>query len=204
MKHWGWIIAIFLCFASLSFANHVCGTSIVMQNFLNNKNKTFSQHRLSKPIARESTTACTADDLYDSVYTRTTKHFDIFYTLEGPHKTTTAYIDSLEKALEYAWDFHVNKSGMLPPKGYFESYHYEMPTHSEHYPVEVIDMTLLRNYQNFLDGAPCYLCFGLTLPMDGDESVLLTLYIPQNSFRLKTPRTLTAKIALTFVLQKNS
>ena len=182
MKRFCWITVLFLSLVSFATANHVCGTSRLMENFSNNKHKSLSQLRLSKPIARESATACTADDLYDSVYTRTTKHFEIFYTLDGPHKTTTAFIDSLEKALEYAWDFHVNKSGMLPPKGYFESFHYEMPTHSEHYPVEVIDMTLLRNYQSVLGREPCYLCFGLTIPMDNDESVLLI----ENDFKHPT------------------
>ena len=142
MKRFCWITVLFLSFASFTFADHVCGTSIMMENFLNNKNKSFSHFKYSKPSALESATACTDSDLYDSVYTRTTKHFEIFYTLEGPHKTTKAYIDSLEKALEYAWDFHVNKSGMRPPKGYFETHQYQKSTQSDLYPVEVIDLSM--------------------------------------------------------------
>lgn len=173
MKRFSWIAVLCLSLASLAFADRTCGTSKVMENFLNNKNKHISQLRHLKPTAREAGTACTASDLYDSVYTRLTKHFEIFYTLKGPHKTTTAYIDSLEKALEYAWDFHVNQSGMLPPKGYFETHQYQMPTQSDHYPVEVIDLTMLRNSIELLDSDTCYLCFGLTLPMANDESILL-------------------------------
>lgn len=179
MKRFCWITVLFLSFASFAFADHVCGTSIMMENFLNNKNKSFSHFKYSKPSALESATACTDSDLYDSVYTRTTKHFEIFYTLEGPHKTTKAYIDSLEKALEYAWDFHVNKSGMHPPKGYFETHQYQKSTQSDLYPVEVIDLSMLRNAKELLNGETCDLCFGLTLLMNDDESVLLI----ENDFR---------------------
>ena len=126
MKRLGWITVLFLSLATLAYSGHVCGTAQMM-DYLKNKNKTIKPLNVPKTAALSTGTACTASDLYDSVYTRTTKHFEIFYTLEGPHKTTKAYIDSLEKALEYAWDFHVNKSGMRSPKGYYETYHYEKP-----------------------------------------------------------------------------
>lgn len=177
------IVSLLLSLVVPAFSGHVCGTAQMM-NFLKNKNKTIKSLSAPKTAARSASSACTASDFYDSVYTRATKHFEIFYTLEGPHKTTTAYIDSLEKALEYAWDFHVNKSGMLPPKGYYETQHYEMPTKSDHYPVEVIDMALLRNGTAIL-GKRCYLCFGLTIPMEDDESVLLI----ENDFRHSTQGT---------------
>lgn len=171
MKRLGWITVLFLSLATLAYSGHVCGTAQMM-DYLKNKNKTIKPLNVPKTAALSTGTACTASDLYDSVYTRTTKHFEIFYTLEGPHKTTKAYIDSLEKALEYAWDFHVNKSGMRSPKGYYETYHYEKPVQDGLYPVEVIDMSTLRNYRTFFR-EPCYYCFGLTIPMNEDESELL-------------------------------
>ena len=177
MNRFCWITALFLSLATFAYSGHVCGTAQMLNN-LKNKNKTLKPLNAPKTIARSTGSACTASDLYDSVYTRTTKHFEIFYTLEGPHKTTKAYIDTLENALEYAWDFHVNKSKMRTPKGYFETYHYEMPTHDDLYPVEVIDMSTLRHYRSFFD-EPCYYCFGLTIPMDGEETELLI----ENDFR---------------------
>lgn len=122
--------------------------------------------------ARTTSAGCTAKDYYDSVYSRATKHFEIFYTLNGPHKTTVEYIDSLEKALESAWDFHVNKSGMLPPKGYPETFHYEKKVKDGLYPIEVIDIYLLQNYTAFFQ-EPCNGCFGATPPIEDDQSEIL-------------------------------
>ena len=173
------LASLFLFATSSAFAEHQCGTAQIL-NYLNSKkNKNVTQMLAStKAYARTTSSGCTAKDYYDSVHTRTTKHFEIFYTLNGPHKTTVAHIDSLEKTLEYAWDFHVNKSGMLPPKGTSETHHYEKKVQDGLYPVEVIDIYLLQNYKAVMDSA-CSACFGLTIPFDNEESEMLM----ENDFR---------------------
>lgn len=174
-------IALFLFFAAPAFAERICGTAQVL-NYLNSKHKTVKQLlATTKAYARTTSTGCTATDYYDSVYSRATKHFEIFYTLNGPHKTTLEFIDSLEKALEYAWDFHVNKSGMLPPKGISETHHYEKNVQSGLYPVEVIDLYLLRDYKAVVD-TRCSTCFGLTVPFDNGSSEMLI----ENDFKSYT------------------
>ena len=160
-----------------AFAERTCGTAQIM-DYLNNKRQNTKLQFDTKPVARTTSAGCTSKDYYDSVYSRTTTHFEIFYTLNGPHKTTVEFVDSLEKALEYAWDFHVNKSGMLPPKGISETHHYEMNVQNGLYPVEVIDIYHLQNYQKFLN-SPCTTCFGLTLPFDSGLSEMLI----ENDFR---------------------
>ena len=163
------LVALFLIFTTPAFADHTCGTAQVL-DYLNNKHKTVKQMLSeTKAYARTTSAGCTSKDYYDSVYSRTTKHFEIFYTLKGPHKTTVEYIDSLEKALEYAWNFHVNKSGMLPPKGISETFHYEKNVQNGLYPIEVIDIYLLQNYSAVMK-TPCSECFGLTIPFDDEKS----------------------------------
>lgn len=179
MKRHVLIAALLLGLVMPALAGHVCGTAQIMESLSSNRN-IFKQRLAAKPSARTTSTGCTFRDLYDSVYSRTTKHFEIFYTLNGAHKTTTAFIDSLEKALEYAWDFHVNKSGMLPPKGYTESYHYEKRVQDGLYPIEVIDLYHLQNYTNAGLREPCRECFGLTLT-NGDEASEMLI---DNDFRI--------------------
>ena len=163
------LVALFLILTTPAFADHTCGTAQVL-DYLNNKHKTVKQMLSeTKAYARTTSAGCTSKDYYDSVYSRTTKHFEIFYTLKGPHKTTVEYIDSLEKALEYAWNFHVNKSGMLPPKGISETFHYEKNVQNGLYPIEVIDIYLLQNYSAVMK-TPCSECFGLTIPFDDEKS----------------------------------
>ena len=182
------LVAFFLSLAIPAFAGHSCGTAQIL-DYLNSKHKTVKQMLEStKAYARTTSSGCTAKDYYDSVYSRTTKHFEIFYTLNGPHKTTVDYIDSLEKALEYAWNFH-EKSGMLPPKGNSETHHYEMKVQSGLYPIEVIDIFHLQNYKAFMF-SPCTTCFGLTLPFgDGLSEMLIDndfKHIPESNAIIDT------------------
>lgn len=183
-------VAFFVFATSSAFAEHQCGTAQIM-NFLNSKKYKNVKQAIAytKAYARSASSGCTSKDYYDSVYSRTTKHFEIFYTLNGPHKTTVAHIDSLEKALEYAWDFHVNKTGMLPPKGISETHHYEKKVQDGLYPVEVIDIYLLRNY-NAVMNSQCSTCFGLTIPLDNEESEMLIdndfRHVPTNNMIIDT------------------
>lgn len=131
-----------------------------------------------KRLPRTTPSACTDDDLYDSVYSRTTEHFEIFYTTKGPHQATSEFIDSLEKSLEYAWNYHVKKTGMRVPIGPAQTYHYQKDTKSNLYPVEVLDIDLLRDSRTIL-GTICHGCFGLTLPFDSTQSELII----DNDFR---------------------
>lgn len=183
------LAALFCGLAMPAFAGRSCGTTQIL-DYLNSNHKSVKQMLASvKAYARTASSGCTPQDYYDSVYSRTTKHFEIFYTLKGPHKTTVAYIDSLEKALEYAWDFHVKKSGMLPPKGESETFHYEKKVQNGLYPIEVIDIYLLQNYDSVMRN-PCKDCFGLTIPLDDEKSEMLIdndfKHVPQENAIIDT------------------
>ena len=183
------LAALFCGLAMPAFAGRSCGTAQIL-DYLNSNHKSIKQMLASvKAYARTASSGCTPQDYYDSVYSRTTKHFEIFYTLKGPHKTTVAYIDSLEKALEYAWDFHVKKSGMLPPKGESETFHYEKKVQNGLYPIEVIDIYLLQNYDSVMRN-PCKDCFGLTIPLDDEKSEMLIdndfKHVPQENAIIDT------------------
>ncbi len=159
-----------------------CGTVRLFQHAKETKSKP-----ATKLMARATSTkeACTADDLYDSVYTRKTEHFQIFYTLEGPHQTTEEFIDSLAVDVESAWNFHTKKMGMLPPLGTNLAYHYQQKISDGLYPVEVLDIDLLRNTREIL-GGQCHGCYGLTIPSDDrfDQSELMI----DNDFKFTPPR----------------
>ncbi len=178
MKYFFLILGIILlnC-SSLAFSRNACGTSQLIQN-LREQGKSIHSLLSSKPQARTATSICTDDDYYDSVYSRTTNHYEIFYTLEGPHKTIPEFIDTLAKYLEYAWDFHVNKQGMLPPLGVSEAYHYQQKVQKGLYAIEVIDVDLLRDTKIIFNGS-CYKCFAVTLPFDSTQSEIFI----DNDFR---------------------
>lgn len=141
------------------FAHSSCGTAKLLQHLANKKNT----------ISRTYAQSCKTEDFYDTVYSIKTEHFQIFYTKSGPHKTTEAYIDTLKNALEFAWNFHVKKSKMLPPLGDSVSYHYKQQVIFGLYPVEVLDLDLLRDAQTLLGGA-CHGCYGITIPSIKNKS----------------------------------
>lgn len=185
MKRFIHVFVAFLlgCTIPVFSAQHKCGTIKMMEHL---QNKNIRQVLFEAKLAQSSQSRCSDDDYYDSVYSRNTKHFQIFYTLQGPHKTTLQYIDSLEKALEYAWDFHVRQLGMRQPVGFSFTHHYEQAVKEGLYPVEVIDLEYIREV-NILFDEPCYKCFGLTLSGNEDESQLfiendfkhISLFSPQ-------------------------
>lgn len=145
-----------LCTAA--FSKETCGTPQIIKHRQDSRTSAIK-------LARAKSSICTADDLYDSVYTRKTPHFQIFYTLEGPHKTTPEFIDSLASSVEYAWKFHTQKLGMLPPLGMAITYHYQQITEDNLYPVEVLDIGLLRDFGNMFSG-----CYGITYPSDDEPN----------------------------------
>lgn len=102
-------IAMVLC--TSAYSRSVCGTELMIKN----------RHgqSLAKPsVQSTSISLCNSEDLYDSVYTRTTDHFQIFYTLSGPHKTTAAFVDYLASYVEEARKFHTEKWGCNPLKAF--------------------------------------------------------------------------------------
>ncbi len=154
------VIFLLLVCVSGSFArsNH-CGTSRLIQ---------YNKELLANPslgISAKVSDAgsCTADDLYDSVYTRETEHFQIFYTLSGPHKTTQVFIDSLAKFAEFAYDFHTKKMNMRAPLGYSTTLHYQKNVTSGLYPIEVLDIDNLRDARHLIGGI-CHGCYGVAIP----------------------------------------
>lgn len=119
-------------------------------------------------------TACLADYYYDDVFVDTTSHFRIFYTLTGPHAVSgEAYIDTLKVWLEKAWILHTDSLKMEAPQGPSMSYHYQDSRYPNKYPVEVIDLGMVR-------GGSCEGCYGLTLP--DNENTRLSTLLMENDF----------------------
>lgn len=139
-----------------------CGTSHAIRQ---QKNLREGKGPAPKPMAKKSFTACPSSDYYDTVLTQKTDHFQIFYTLTGPHQTTQEFVDTLAKDVENAYQFHTTQMGMLPPLGNEISFHYQMEVSKGFYPVEVIDVDLMRATELYL-GGPCHGCFGITISED--------------------------------------
>ncbi len=147
-----WILALA---SSLWAAGHTCGTMQALENQ--------AQGKKAKPLAALVPASCAIDDYYDSVYTRKTSHFQIFYTLNGPHAAKKAFIDTLAVQLEKSWSFHVEKNRMLPPLGMDSSVHYLKPVQAGLYPVEVLEINLARNPRALYgNSAFCEDCFAVT------------------------------------------
>lgn len=130
-----------------------CGTAELLQNF---KNRTSN-------VARTAPSGCTVEDFYDSVYSRKTRHFEIFYTKTGPHATTDVFVDSVEAAMEAAYTLFSEKQKPLLPKGDSISYHYQKKVSDGYYPIEVVEITLTRDLKRILKSR-CNACFALTVP----------------------------------------
>lgn len=162
MKSLFWKSLGFLAFlVSETFASPFCGTSQIQEHFRNAK-----APRAVARTANISSTSCDPELYYDSsaVKERKTSHFRIYYVLEGPHKTTEAFLDSLAGVLESAWNFHV-QNGTRKPVGVNPTWHFQKTGDSDLYPVEVIDISLVRGNAELLGGF-CTACMGLTFPSD--------------------------------------
>ena len=141
-------------------ASH-CGTMHAVIKRQKNKGK--------MTAARKFTSNCEPEAYYDTVYTRKTKHFEIFYTLNGVHATTAAFVDSVAASMEKAWDHHVGKLGMKKPIGGSVSYHFQKNIDSGLYPVEIVDLYNVRNASVVGTDQCTAGCFGITHPTDYND-----------------------------------
>ena len=172
-----------LILATNALAHSKCSTAELFQNL-----REHSRIQTTQKQARSVYSDCTTEDYYDSVYTKKTSHFQIFYTLNGPHKTTTAYVDTLANALEDAWKFHIKTTGMLKPIGDSISYHYQKRVDSGLYPVEVVEMTLFRDIEYILRRRCADGCYAIMMPSENAPHTS-TLMI-ENDFMFPNPTTL--------------
>ncbi|PWJ71773.1 MULTISPECIES: hypothetical protein [unclassified Fibrobacter] len=170
-------IALTILFWVGEVSARTCGTAHAIQQLHAARDNKFVS---KKPVAKRAYTPCPSSDYYDTVLTQKTNHFQIFYTLTGPHQTTEAFVDTLAKAVEYAYQFHTSKMGMLPPLGNDTSFHYRMEVSEGLYPVEVIDVDLMRATDLYLGGS-CHGCYGVTISEDYSKG--RTTLVIDNDFR---------------------
>ena len=113
------ILALALTLTSTASAHGgKCGMHFAIQNSKQPKS-------VLHPAAATRIKDCDAREYYDSVYTRETEHFQIFYTLgEGPHATSPEFIDSLAVTLEKALTFHTKTMRMRAPLGLDTTSHF--------------------------------------------------------------------------------
>ena len=163
-----------------AFAHAKCSTVELFQNLSDR-----TRIQAAQKQARSIYSSCATEDFYDSVYTKKTAHFQIFYTLDGPHKTTEDYVDTLANALEDAWKFHIKTTGLLKPLGDSISFHYQKHVDSGLYPVEVVEMTLFRDIEFYLKRRCADGCYAITFPSD-NAPYTSTLMI-ENDFMYPNP-----------------
>lgn len=169
------VISILLCLLlpTLAIASErACGTAHLFEHKHNTKGKSarlfaYSGNRIN----------CEPEYYYDKVLSKKTENFQIFYTLTGPHATFKEYVDSLAIYLESALKFHTQKLKMRTPKGTSTTYHYKQNVSSSLYPVEIIDINLMRNAAFMFDGGICDGCFGLTYPTSDSDPDVSELFI---------------------------
>ena len=145
----------------------------------------------AKVSARKDVDGCGPEAFYDSVYTRITPHFQIFYTLEGVHATTEKYIDSAAVDFEKAWELHVGKRGMRAPESDSISHHYQKKAEKGHYIVEVVDLLKVRDRYSVMGNECGGGCFGITHPADDPHKTQIFI---ENDFKYSTDKGNTASI----------
>ena len=173
-----YVITLLLFATSLSFAGHGrCGTEAVWEHQQNVRNGLVAKTAFSKLFS------CDPEAFYDStnVQRRFTNHFRIYFVLEGPHATTTEFIDTLAVYLEKAWTFHTQTVGMRAPRAASTTYHYRQSDRHDLYPVEVLEIDMIRDSYSLM-GGPCRGCYGLSFPPDFQHTKLTELVI-DNDFR---------------------
>lgn len=146
------LLILLLALSTGVFARGGCGTAMIQTE----------RPRVQTSAYVSASKLCDASLLYDTVLTRTTSHFAIFYTDSGIHAATEAFIDSLATALEAAYALHTRTHKTLAPIGASTTPHFEMAVPGSLYPVEVLDIFHLRN-TNSLFGGYCTGCFGGTI-----------------------------------------
>ncbi len=158
-------------FANAYSLPHYCGTI--------KANQVFSKDSVQKFAATlKSINNCAPEEYYDNVYTRNTEHFQIFYTLKGPHATTQNFVDSTAVNLERAWQQYVLKDKMRSPLGSDYTYQFHKAIEKGLYPVEIVDLHNISHAQNVLGDDMCSSgCFGITHPMGDSDSGESQLFI---------------------------
>ncbi|MCF0222104.1 MAG: hypothetical protein HUK19_07405 [Fibrobacter sp.] len=185
------ILVLLYCTASSFAFNGRCGTEMMMQY---HRELRANPALTSRTVATELD-SCDPEDYYDSVYSKTTSHFQIFYTLAGPHKTTKAFIDSLAVYSEFAYNFHTKDFGMQPPLGQSKTVHFLQDVQEGLYPIEVIDIDNLRNTRFWLGGV-CHGCFGVTIPHKTETGASELLI--DNDFRYTPTAAMKSKDSVNF------
>lgn len=154
-----------LFLVSQSFSRNTCGTDRLFQNI-----RAYRENpELGKKALARATIPCPAESFYDTVYSKKTEHFQIFYTISGPNQTTEEFIDSVASNAEFAYKIYATQLGMLPPLGSSRAFHYQQEVEAGLYPIEVIDIDQMRGTQFYL-GGKCHGCYGLMIPDDDDPS----------------------------------
>ena len=143
---------------------HKCGMAFAMQN------KRQKPYGTAARVYAKDPYTCEASAYYDSVYTRETEHFQIFYTLgEGPHSTTPEFVDSIAVSFEKAFVFHTKTLGMLVPQGLDTTSHYQKSVKQGLYPIEIAEIDFLRDPYSVLHSKTCNGCFGVTYTDNRDS-----------------------------------
>ena len=156
-----------------------CATANLFHHKQFNKGKLQAS---TKPVALFDLANCEPEAYYNKVLSKKTEHFQIFYTLDGPHATQKAFVDSVAANLERAYKFHVIEVGMRKPLGHKKSYHYQEDVEDGLYPVEIIDIDMARNPRDLFGDETCRGCFGLTYPQNTNNTDTTDLLI-DNDFK---------------------
>jgi len=144
-------ISIILFFSqSFGLENMRCGTLRFAENLKNPQKRMLAK------------AGCIPENLYGDVEYRQTANFIIYYTKTKSHAIkSNAYIDSLASYLEQAYNLHKNTLGMKNILGMRKTYHYRQNVPTGLYPIEVIDIGLLRGEEGEFSES-----MGLTFPAD--------------------------------------
>jgi len=142
------ILAIFFS-QSFGLENMRCGTLSFAENLKNPQKRMLAKKQ-----------SCVPESSNGTIYQKKTTNFIIYYTNTGPHAVKSLdYIDSLAVYLEQAYTLHRNTIGMKSIAGTQQTYHYSQNVPNGLYPIEVIDIGLLRGYEGEFTQT-----FGLTFP----------------------------------------
>jgi len=142
---------------SFGLENMRCGT-LQLAEILKNPKK--------RMLAKEG---CIPENFYGTVDSKKTANFIIYYTKTGSHAIkTNEYIDSLAFYLEQAYNLHRNALGMKKISGAQKTYHYRQNVPAGLYPIEIVDIGLLRNYEGEFAAT-----FGLTWPIGKETEIII-------------------------------
>jgi hypothetical protein len=186
MKNFCYIILSLLFSVTLLFAGQHgrCGTQSLWEH------QQAIRQGLAARTSSVTSTSCEAEAFYDTtlVQEKITSHFRIYYVLEGPHATTISFADTVAAYLEKAWTFHTRTLGMRAPKGADTSYHFRRSDRNDLYPVEIIDIDMIRNGEDLLGGY-CGGCYGISFPPNNTKDYQATELVIDNDFRYSTEST---------------